>query len=159
MRVILFIILFLIFVGYSETSAERVSFEEFVSLACERWSVPPEIVWAVIQQESSGNHMAVSEKGCVDLMQISPQVWKIFMGERANFRLAFHRETNVWVGVQYLADLRAWRKDWDKVLRHYYSGNSYNRTTDVNRYVESVMRRAKTNIITSHRRKEMMLTS
>jgi len=54
-------------------------------------NVPIELVYAVILTESSGNPLAKSEADCRGLMQISEEVWKIFMKGK-NWNLAYNRK-------------------------------------------------------------------
>ena len=91
--------------------------------------------------ESSGNPLAKSEADCRGLMQVSEEVWNIFMkGKRWN--LAYNPEENVRCGIRYLGDLYKMYVSWEKVLRHYHSGDPNSKRTVTNRYVKKVLKRA-----------------
>jgi len=115
--------------------------ENLISVESKAVDVPVELVYAVILTESSGNPLAKSEADCRGLMQISEEVWNIFMkGKRWN--LAYNPEENVRCGIRYLGDLYKMYVSWEKVLRHYHSGDPNSKRTVTNRYVEKVLKRA-----------------
>ena len=139
---IIFLIPALVLIGTGEAPA-RGSFtlENLISVESGAVNVPVEIVYAVILTESSGNPLAKSEADCRGLIQISEEVWNIFMkGKRWN--LAYNPEENVRCGIRYLGDLYKMYVSWEKVLRHYHSGDPNSNRAVTNRYVKKVLKRA-----------------
>ncbi len=112
-----------------------------ISVESEAVHVPVELVYAVILTESSGNPLAKSEAGCRGLMQISEEVWNIFMKGKS-WNLAYNPEENVRCGIRYLGDLYKMYVSWEKVLRHYHSGDPNSKRAVTNQYVKKVLRRA-----------------
>jgi soluble lytic murein transglycosylase-like protein len=74
-------------------------------------------------------------------MQVSEEVWNIFMKGKS-WDLAYHPEENLRCGIQYLGDLYKMYVSWDKVLRHYHSGNPNSKRPVTNQYVKKVFKRA-----------------
>jgi soluble lytic murein transglycosylase-like protein len=116
--------------------------ENLISVESKAVDVPIELVYAVILTESSGNPLAKSEADCRGLMQVSEEVWNIFMKGK-NWDLAYHPEENLRCGIQYLGDLYKMYVSWEKVLRHYHSGNPNSKREVTNRYVKKVLKRAR----------------
>ena len=82
------------------------------------YRIPPDLVLAIIDVESSWNPYAVSDKGAVGLMQLMPQTAARF-GVRNRFRL----DDNIRGGVEYLACLdREFSGDLRLVVAAYYVG-------------------------------------
>lgn len=121
-------------------------------LASTRWAeyyatvyrVPPELVMAIIDEESAWNPHAVSEKGAVGIMQLMPQTALRF-GVDDRFR----PDENIRGGVAYLAWLkREFGGDFRLVTAAYYVGEDrisrrkldYS-SADVQSYVKRVARR------------------
>lgn len=140
--VIIFLIPALVLIGTGEASRrESFTLENLISVESKAVDVPVELVYAVILTESSGNPLAKSEADCRGLMQVSEEVWNIFMkGKRWN--LAYHPEENVRCGIRYLGDLYKMYVSWEKVLRHYHSGDPNSNRAVTNRYVKKVLKRA-----------------
>jgi soluble lytic murein transglycosylase-like protein len=139
---IIFLIPALVLIGTGEVST-RGSFTlaNLISFESEAVDVPVELVYAVILIESSGSPLAKSEAGCRGLMQISEEVWNIFMKGRS-WDLAYNPEENVRCGIRYLGDLYKMYVSWEKVLRHYHSGDPNSKRAVTNRYVKKVLKRA-----------------
>jgi soluble lytic murein transglycosylase-like protein len=133
--------------GLLLTGAEEVStggvltLEDLISVESRAGDVPVELVYAVILTESSGNPLAKSKADCRGLMQVSEEVWNIFMKGKS-WNLAYHPEENLRCGIQYLGDLYKMYVSWEKVLRHYHSGNPNSKRPVTNQYVKKVLRRA-----------------
>ena len=139
---IIFLIPALVLIGTGDAST-RGSFtlENLISVESKAVNVPVELVYAVILTESSGNPLAKSEADCRGLMQVSEEVWNIFMkGKRWN--LAYNPAENVRCGIRYLGDLYRMYVSWEKVLRHYHSGDPNSKREVTNRYVKKVLKRA-----------------
>lgn len=86
--------------------------------------VPPELVKAVVKQESSGNANAVSDKGAKGLMQIMPATAKEIAAELGvdNYDLT-DPETNLRFGTHYLGKLiQEFNGDVELALTAYHSG-------------------------------------
>lgn len=108
------------------------------------YRVPPDLVMAIIDEESGWNPYAVSKKGAVGLMQLMPQTALEF-GVRNRYR----PDENIRGGVAYLALLnREFDGDLRLVTAAYYVGeNPISRrkldysSADVQDYVKRVARR------------------
>ncbi len=143
-KVIIIILLIpaLVLIGTEELSTRGVlTLENVISVEAKAVDVPIELVYAVILTESSGNPLAKSEANCRGLMQVSEEVWNIFMKGKS-WDLAYHPEENLRCGIQYLGDLYKMYVSWDKVLRHYHCGNPNSKRPVTNRYVKTVLKRA-----------------
>ena len=142
MIVIIFLVPALVLIGAREVSTRGVlTLENLISVESRAVDVPVELVYAVILTESSGNPLAKSEADCRGLMQVSEEVWNIFMKGK-NWDLAYHPEENLRCGIQYLGDLYKMYVSWEKVLRHYHSGNPNSKRPVTDRYVKKVFKRA-----------------
>ncbi len=139
---IIFLIPALVLIGTEEVST-RGSFalENLINVESKAVDVPIELVYAVILTESSGNPLATSKANCRGLMQVSEEVWNIFMKGKS-WDLAYHPEENLRCGTQYLGDLYKMYASWEKVLRHYHSGDPNSKRALTNRYVKNVLKRA-----------------
>jgi len=114
---------------------------ELISIESEAFDIPVELVYAVIHAESSGNPRAKSEADCRGLMQVSEEVWNIFMKGKS-WHLAYNPEENLRCGIRYLGDLYKMYVSWEKVLRHYHSGNPDSNRAVTERYVKKVLKQA-----------------
>ena len=82
--------------------------------------LPPGLLWAVMQAESSGIATKVSPKGASGLMQLMPGTFEQYGHKGANI---FNPEENIYAGGQFLKHLRSrYGSDWDKVLAAYNAG-------------------------------------
>ncbi len=112
---------------------------------CGEYSVPYDIVKAVIETESSWDHKAVSTSGAIGLMQVLPTT---SMSEFNTPGSALYDPyVNVTVGIKYLSKLKDRFDDWNKVLTAYshgptitdtYSDNYVNNNFYVKRVLASV---------------------
>jgi hypothetical protein len=108
--------------------------------------IPASLILAIIDTESDFRIRIKSRRSCRGLMQLSPQVWKIFMGktEFRDHRFSYDPVLNVKVGIRYLQDLfMMYNMDLEKVLKHYYTGRANIKSKHADRYVRNVMDRAK----------------
>ena len=90
-----------------------------IQACAQRYAVEPQLVLAVMQQESYFNHMAVGSHGERGLMQLT------FATARelgVPWNKAFDIETNVCAGAKFLADLVARFGDPEKAAQHYNGG-------------------------------------
>ena len=119
------------------------------------YHVPPELVRAIIRQESNWNQRAISEKNARGLMQLMP-------GTAARFGVqnSFDTSQNVSGGVRYLRDLLAqYHGDIRLAVAAYYAGEHrihslQYRNPDVIRYVQDVRRRYLQELSAKHASKE-----
>ena len=139
---VIFLIPALVLIGTGEASTQGIlALANLISFESEAAHVPVELVYAVIFTESSGNPLAKSEADCRGLMQISKEVWDFFMKGRS-WDLAYSPEENVRCGIRYLGDLYKRYVSWEKVLRHYHSGNPNSKREVTNQYVEKVLKQS-----------------
>jgi len=139
---IIFLIPALVLIGVGEVSTQGiVTLQNLIRVESKAVDVPVELVHAVILTESSGNPLARSEANCRGLMQVSEEVWNIFMKGKS-WDLAYNPEENLRCGIQYLGDLYKMYVSWEKVLRHYHSGDPNSKRAVTNQYVKKVLKRA-----------------
>ncbi len=132
----------LVLIGIGEVSTQGIlTLENLIRVESKAVNVPVELVYAVIHTESSGNPLAKSVANCRGLMQVSEEVWKIFMKGKS-WDLAYDPEENLRCGIQYLGDLYKMYVSWEKVLRHYHSGDPNSKRPVTNQYVKNVLKRA-----------------
>ena len=142
MIAIIFLIPAFVLIGTREASKqESFALENLIRVESKAADVPVELVYAVIHTESSGNPLATSKADCRGLMQVSEEVWNIFMKGKS-WDLAYNPEENLHCGIQYLSDLYKMYVSWEKVLRHYHSGNPNSKRAVTDRYVKKVLERA-----------------
>ena len=142
MIAIIFLIPAFVLIGTREASKqESFALENLIRVESKAVDIPVELVYAVIHTESSGNPLAKSKADCRGLMQVSEEVWNIFMKGKS-WDLAYNPEENLHCGIQYLSDLYRMYVSWEKVLRHYHSGNPNSKRAVTDRYVKKVLKRA-----------------
>ncbi len=142
MVAIVFLVPALVLIGTREVSTQGIlTLENVISVESKAFNVPAELVHAVIHTESSGNPLARSVANCRGLMQVSEEVWHIFMKGKS-WDLAYDPEENLHCGIQYLGDLYKMYVSWEKVLRHYHSGDPNSKRPVTNQYVKNVLKRA-----------------
>jgi membrane-bound lytic murein transglycosylase MltF len=110
----------------------------------DHYGVPRALVHAIIEQESSWNPSAISNKGAAGLMQLMPDTARLY-----GVRNRYVASQNISGGVEYLADLlRRFHGEMRLVVAAYYCGCrsldmlglSY-RNPEVVAYVEAVRQR------------------
>ena len=84
---------------------------------CGEYSVPYDIVKAVIETESSWDHKAVSTSGAIGLMQVLPNTSMMEFNTPGS--ALYDPYVNVTVGIKYLSKLKDRFGDWNKVLTAY----------------------------------------
>lgn len=87
----------------------------------QRYNICPELIMAVIETESGGNPDAVSESGCIGLMQIKPQFARGRMDKLGATDL-YDPYSNILVGVDILVELADKYDDLPTVLMCYNKG-------------------------------------
>lgn len=107
------------------------------------YDICPEMIQAIIEQESDGNPGAVGAAGEIGLMQIYPR-YHVERSQRLNVYDLFEPEGNILVGADYLAELFAEYQDMGTVLMIYNGvedaklrGNN----GDYTDYAEEIMQR------------------
>lgn len=88
-----------------------------VEFASKTYHVPKSIIYSVIAVESSFDTAAVSQVGCVGLMQVNPDVWGVDSVRLLDPKL------NILVGTDILAKYKMQYGSWKDALYH-YSGKS-----------------------------------
>ena len=93
-----------------------------VEAAAKKYNLPPELITAVIRQESSGNPKAVSSKGARGLMQLTPIAVRDIGADPDKVNLD-DPATNINLGTAYLAKMfKLFDGDPNKALRAYNAG-------------------------------------
>lgn len=98
-------------------------FETYVFKYCEKYGLSNKLVFAIIKTESNFNKNAVSEKGAIGLMQITPDTGD-FIAEKlslTDYNL-FLPETNIMFGCYYLNYLFKKFENRDTVILAYNAG-------------------------------------
>lgn len=105
-----------------------IKYSSEVELYSESYSVPRELIYAVIKTESSYESDAVSKKGAVGLMQIKPDtfVWLCEKNEDENNDpdLLYNPQVNIKYGTYYLDMLYSEFGSWETALAAYNAGPS-----------------------------------
>ena len=94
--------------------------QSIIQKAASTYSVAPNLIDAVIRQESGGNPCAVSDQGAMGLMQLMPATAAL-MGANQPFDI----NQNVSAGTRLLADLiQRYNGDLNRVLGAYNAGTA-----------------------------------
>lgn len=104
-----------------------IKYEEQVTKYAGLFAVPEEIVYAVIRTESSFRSDAVSVKGAVGLMQITPDTFEWLMtktGESLDIGMLYNPDTNIKYGTYLLSMLHSEFGDWQLTYAAYNAGRS-----------------------------------
>jgi soluble lytic murein transglycosylase-like protein len=116
----------------------------YAAAYADHYQVSRALVYAIVEQESSWNPSALSNKGAAGLMQLMPETARLY-GVRNRYMVM----QNLSGGVQYLADLlRRFHGELRLAVAAYYCGSrpldkrglAY-RNPEVVAYVEAVRRR------------------
>lgn len=100
-------------------------YAEAVERYADEYDVPIEIVYAVIKTESSFVPDAVSSKGAIGLMQITPDTYDWLCGktgDEPNIRLLYEPDTNIRYGTYFLSLLYNEYQVWETVYAAYNAG-------------------------------------
>ncbi|MDZ7338317.1 MAG: transglycosylase SLT domain-containing protein [candidate division KSB1 bacterium] len=127
----------------SQSVPGRISrYDAFIREACEQYSVPVHVVYAVIEQESAGNPHAVSAKKAKGLMQLMDHT-----ARELGVRNVFDVRENIAAGVRYLRQmLDRFGGDLKRALAAYNAGpgaverhNGVPPYAETQRFVERVL--------------------
>jgi soluble lytic murein transglycosylase-like protein len=80
--------------------SRKITYDDIIKAASDRYKIPQELIKAVIKQESNFKEDAVSNKGAVGMMQLMPQTSDVLGVEDP-----FDAEQNIFGGTQYLRHL------------------------------------------------------
>ncbi len=100
-------------------------YAESVEKYAAEYDVPESVVYAVIKTESGFTPDAVSLKGAIGLMQITPDTFDWLCsktGDEANSLLLYEPDTNIRYGTYFLSLLHNEYKAWDTVYAAYNAG-------------------------------------
>lgn len=100
-------------------------YSESVEKYAVEYDVPESVVYAVIKTESGFTPDAVSLKGAIGLMQITPDTFDWLCsktGDEANSLLLYEPDTNIRYGTYFLSLLHNEYKAWDTVYAAYNAG-------------------------------------
>lgn len=96
-------------------------YQKYIYKISEEYHVCPELIMAIVEQESSGKADAENE-GCIGLMQVS-QRWHEDRMERLGVTDIYDPYGNILVGTDYFMELAAEYEDTYTVL-HVYNGTA-----------------------------------
>ncbi len=106
--------------SFGESRTKRPSYDRLIRDACRKHSIDPALVKAVILAESGFDPWAVSPKGAMGLMQLSPIVTRAL-----GITDPFNPKLNINGGVRYLKDLlNTFNGDQELALAAYNAGPS-----------------------------------
>jgi soluble lytic murein transglycosylase len=101
-------------------------YHDIVTKYSAEYSVPKELVFAVIKVESDFDENAVSSANAVGLMQMMPETFewltKDILREHLSAGMLYDPETNIKYGTYYLSRLYNRFGDWDTALAAYNGG-------------------------------------
>ncbi len=101
-------------------------YAETVEQSSDRYSVPKELIYAVIKTESSFKSDAVSNKGAIGLMQITPDTYSWLCSKRGcdekDSALLYKPDINIDYGTYYLDRLYSEFGCWENALAAYNAG-------------------------------------
>lgn len=96
-------------------------YQQYIYEVSKQYNVCPELIMAIVEQESSGRADAENE-GCIGLMQVSEK-WHVDRMERLGVTDLYDPYGNILVGTDYLMELAAEYEDTYTVL-HIYNGTA-----------------------------------
>lgn len=101
-------------------------YHEIVSAMAEEYSVPEEVIYAVMRVESNFKSDAQSPKGAIGLMQLTPDTFYWLCAKNdsadANPELLYNPETNIRYGAYFLNLLYSEFGVWDTAFAAYNAG-------------------------------------
>lgn len=115
------------FSGFYRRVTHPVLYQEYIELYSDEYSVPPEIICAVINTESSFDSDAESHAGAKGLMQITKETfWWLLSksGESIPDEKLFDPQVNIRYGTYFLSILYDEFGSWDTAFAAYNAGRS-----------------------------------
>ena len=103
------------------------NYQQIVEKYAEQYSVPKELIFAVIKVESNFNSNDVSSAGAVGLMQMLPSTYKWLttkLGEEYSEKNLYDPEINIKYGTYYLQYLYSRFGSWEKAIIAYNWGET-----------------------------------
>lgn len=101
-------------------------YKETVELYADEYSVPKELIYAVIKTESKFKSDVVSRAGAIGLMQITPDTFTWLCNKNQdsdnNINRLYNPEANIKYGVYYLDMLYSEFGSWETALAAYNAG-------------------------------------
>ena len=100
-------------------------YQEHISKYSKEYGVPEYIVYATVKVESDFDSGAVSSKGAIGLMQITPDTFdwlQLLMREELDQRMLYDPETNIKYGTYLLSYLYDQFGNWETVHAAYNAG-------------------------------------
>jgi len=76
-----------------------------INEAADRFAIPCNWIWAVMQRESAGQTRALSPKGAMGLMQIMPQTWHVMRQQHRLGADPYDPRDNILAGAAYLREM------------------------------------------------------
>lgn len=120
-----------VYLGVEQQVREKthpLEYSEFVEKYSQQYSVPKEIVYAVIKTESSFKSDAVSNKGAIGLMQITPDTFAWLCTKESfssdSVDMLYNPEINIRAGTLFLSLLYSEYGIWENVYAAYNAGRS-----------------------------------
>ncbi len=113
--------------GFYTRVTHPLLYEEYIEKYSDEYSVPKEIVYAVINTESSFDSSALSGAGAMGLMQITKETfWWLLSknGEDIPTDKLYDPETNIKYGTYFLSILYEEFGSWDTAYAAYNAGRS-----------------------------------
>ncbi len=115
------------FSEYYDKQSYPKKYENIVTQVSLDYNVPEHIIYAVIKTESGFRENAVSSKGAVGLMQITPDTFewlKTKTGEEIKAEMLLNPEVNIKYGVLFLGMLYEQFGNWKTAWAAYNAGRS-----------------------------------
>ncbi len=107
-------------------SNHPLEFDEYVEKYSEEYAVPKSIIYAVIKTESDFKSDAVSHKGAVGLMQITPDTFNWLLTKNPSDNLTadslYNPEINIKYGTFFLSMLYSEFGTWENAYAAYNAG-------------------------------------
>jgi len=112
---------------YILSRTHPLKYSNFVEKYANEYSVPKEIVYAIIKSESSFKSDSVSHKGAIGLMQITPDTFNWLSsktGEQVLPDQLYNPEINIKYGTYFLSLLNAEFGTWETSFAAYNAGRA-----------------------------------